>query len=116
MFRASCRRPVCRKIRIMPQNNRTSPTGRKSGYRRTVTVATGALATQTNTVVTATLTGLATTDVVTVNQASVTTSIAAVGAFCAAANVLSVVFNNPTAATSTTQNVALKVNVAKYTA
>ena len=116
MFREAFRLPVCRKNRSMPQNNRVSPTGRKSGYRRTVTVATGALATQTNTVVTATLPGLATSDVVVVNQASVTTSIAAVGAFCAAANVLSVIFNNPTAATSTTQNITLKVNVGKYTA
>jgi len=101
----------------MSNNHRASPTGRKSGYRRTVTVATGSLVTQSVTVVTATLTGLSINDVVTVNPT--TTLAAGVGiayAFCAAANVLSVAFGNHTAATIATSNASLRVNVAKYTA
>jgi hypothetical protein len=117
MFRAARRRPVCRKKRIMSNNHRVSPTGRKAGYRRTVTVATGSLVTQSVTVVTAALTGLATTDVVCVNPT--TTLAAGVGvayAMCAAANVLSVAFINPTAATIATSNASLRVDVRKYTA
>jgi len=101
----------------MPQNNRVSPTGRKSGYRRTVTVATGSLVTASVTNVTATLTGLATTDVVSVNPtAAPNTGVSVGNAFCAAANVLTVAFINPTAATISTSNVTLKVAVSKFTA
>lgn len=78
---------------------RSSPSGKVSMERLTVTKAMGSANTATVTAVTMTCTGLLTTDVVAVNASAAFAAGTTMGhAFCSAANVLTVDVANPTAA------------------
>lgn len=100
----------------MPRiKHRTSSSGPKASERRTVAVTTGNLSASTNTEVTVALSGLVTTDVVTVNPtAALSANVGIAGARCSAAGVLAVTFNNPTTQAIASSTPTLRVNIVKY--
>ena len=100
----------------MPDKKRTSPSGRLAAYRRTVSVSTGSVAASGRTDVTATLTGVATTDIISANPTTaIATGLGFGGAFCATANVVTFSFVNPTTAAIATSTPSFKCVVHKFT-